>query len=114
MKKRRSDIQKLVSASRDVWRQSEIYGEVKKESKDPSRSGWFICRSCQTSREVIKIDHIKGIGRQPDGLADFGSWLPALFCFKANLQPLCADCHSAKTKTDKLKKAAAADSLEAG
>lgn len=99
MAKRRSDIAKLVSKSREVWRQSQVYQQVKKEHK--SRPGWFKCASCHKEREVIKIDHIKAIGKQPTNMLEFGPWLEKLFCSKENLQGLCNDCHKIKTKEDR-------------
>lgn len=100
MKKRRSDIAKLVTAARDIWRHSQVYSDVKRESRDPNRTGFYICKKCKGSREVIKIDHIKPIGKQPDYWEEFGIWLGKLNCLPLNLQPLCADCHKEKTKKD--------------
>ena len=100
MAKRRSDIAKLVSKSREIWRQSEIYQSVKRNSKVPKQPGWFFCKKCQHPREVIKIDHIEAIGKQPTEMKKFGEWLERLFCSAENLQALCADCHKEKTKED--------------
>mgnify|MGYP002067479399 CR=1 FL=1 len=100
MAKRRSDIAKLVSFSRQVWRQSLPVVEVKRTSKVPGKTGWFFCKKCQVPHEVIKIDHIEPIGKQPDVLSEFGSWLSKLFCGVKNLQALCALCHKDKTKED--------------
>lgn len=101
MKKRRSDIAKLVSHARNVWRQSENYQAVKKSCKVPGRSGWFKCALVGEIVEVIKIDHIKAIGRQPDTMEEFGQWLPKLFCHRTNLQGLCSSCHKIKTSEDR-------------
>lgn len=98
--KRRSDIAKLVSKSREVWRQSETYQAIKKSAKSPVKPGWFICLKCFETREVIKIDHKIPIGKQPDSMKEFGDWLERLFCGADNLQPICADCHKKKTKED--------------
>lgn len=103
MKKRRSDIAKLVSKSREVWRQSENYQSVKRMAKSAFKKSWFRCYKCGEDREVIKIDHIEPIGKQPDSMIDFGPWLDKLFCPVTNLQSLCADCHAAKTKEDNKK-----------
>ena len=97
MAKRRSDLAKLVSKSREVWRQSENYQFIKKESKSPEKKGWFICGLCGSTREVIKIDHVKPIGKQPDEMKEFGAWLEKLFCPVTNLMGVCADCHKKKT-----------------
>lgn len=104
MKKRRSDIQKLVTAAREIWRMSETHQQVKKDSRDPKRSGWFICGDCESSREVIKVDHKIPIGIQPIKMSDFGTWLQYLFCGIGNLKPICADCHKEKTKEENLKR----------
>lgn len=101
MAKRRSDIAKLVSKAREVHRQSEHYQAVKKSCKVPGKSGWFKCQTCHTEVEVIKIDHINPIGKQPDDLIEFGEWLRRLFCDSLNLQGLCNRCHSIKTKEER-------------
>lgn len=100
-KKRRSDIAKLVSAARNVWRQSENYQIVKKRCKDPNNTGWFICEKCKEKREVIKIDHVEPVGKQPDSLLEFGKWLGRLFCDLSNLNGLCSDCHKSKSKQER-------------
>lgn len=97
--KRRSDIAKLVTRSREVWRMSVVCQEVKRQAK--AGVGWYKCKLCGQSREVIRIDHITPIGKQPDSMIEFGSWLEKLFCGPANLQPLCQDCHKEKSKNDK-------------
>lgn len=101
MANKRSDISKLVSAARKIWRESENYKEAKKAAKDPQKTGWFICRSCSRSAEVIRVDHIEPIGQQPQTLSDFGGWLERLFCSLSNLQPLCTDCHKKKTALER-------------
>lgn len=101
MTKRRSDIAKLVSHSREVWRQSVNYQETKKCLRCPGRPGWFACENCGINAEVIRIDHIKPIGKQPTLLSDFGWWLPKLFCHPDNLQGLCNLCHKKKTKEER-------------
>lgn len=94
--RRRSDIAKLVTRSREVWRQSVKYQAIKRECKDPDRTGWFICRLCGQSREVIVVDHIVAIGKQPDSFLEFGTWLDRLF----NLPQMgiCRDCDRKKSK----------------
>lgn len=104
MANKRSDISKLVSAARKVWRESETYKEVKKAAKDPNKTGWFICKnpSCKNSSvEVIRIDHICPIGAQPSSLRGMGEWLERLNCPKDNLQPLCTMCHKEKTALER-------------
>lgn len=101
MKKRRSDIAKLVSSSRDIWRQSTKYQDAKRACRDPLRSGWFLCSLCGASRELIQIDHIEPVGRQPDHLGEFGPWLERLFNLPQ--RGICKDCHKVKTKEDKRK-----------
>lgn len=99
-KKRRSDIAKLVSKSREVWRQSENYQHIKKVQKIPHKPGWFDCAYCGGSVEVIKVDHVVPIGKQPDNFNEFGEWLTKLFCSTENLQGLCNACHKQKTKEE--------------
>lgn len=100
MKKGRSSIAKLVSKSRETWRQSEPYYACKRMSRSANIKGWFTCALCLKDREVIKIDHILPIGKQPDEMIEFGSWLEKLFCPLINLQGICTDCHKEKTKQD--------------
>jgi hypothetical protein len=102
--KRRSDIAKMVTAARDVWRQSETYQAVKKACKSKLRAGWFDCTRCLQLREVIRIDHIAAIGKQPTNWREFGPWLERLNCGDFNLQGICTDCHKVKTKHDKEKR----------
>lgn len=97
--KRRSDIAKLVTRAREVWRQSVKYQQAKRECRDPNRPGWFICCLCKASREVIQVDHIEPIGKQPDHLLEFGMWLERLFNLPQ--RGICKDCHKVKTKEDK-------------
>ena len=99
--KRRSDIAKLVSKAREVWRQSENYQFIKRDSKSDIKKGWFICGLCGSTREVIKIDHVNPIGKQPRSMVDFGAWLEKLFCSVSNLSAICADCHRKKTKEER-------------
>lgn len=101
MANKRSDIAKLVSAARKVWRESETYKEVKKAAKVPGRTGWYRCASCKCEFEVIRIDHISPIGAQPTTLLLFGAWLENLFCERNNLQPLCNSDHKAKTALER-------------
>jgi 5-methylcytosine-specific restriction endonuclease McrA len=54
-----------------------------------------------TEAEVIKIDHINPIGKQPDDLIEFGEWLRRLFCAISNLQGLCNKCHLIKSKEER-------------
>lgn len=101
--KRRSDIRKLITAARDIWRQSETY-QLAKKAAAATRKGWFRCAACAQEREVIKVDHIQPIGKEPAHLDQFGQWLVKLFCPLSNLQCLDKDCHHVKTKADKKKK----------
>jgi hypothetical protein len=97
--KRRSDIAKLVSHCREVWRQSEPYQKVKKLAKDPNRTGWFVCANCTQSREKIQVDHFEPIGKQPDSLVEFGPWLEKLF--HSPQWGICADCHKEKSTRER-------------
>lgn len=99
--KRRSDIAKLVSHSREVWRQSVPYQTVKKRCRIEGKTGWFKCELNGEEVEVIKIDHVVPIGKQPDSLEEFGTWLPKLFCSETNLQGLCNACHKIKSKEER-------------
>jgi len=104
VQKRRSDIAKLVSHSREVWRQSLKYQEVKRNSKILGKSGWFTCQTCGRETEKICIDHMIPIGKQPIDLSEFGAWLPRLFCGTENLEGICSDCHRDKSKRERRKK----------
>lgn len=101
--KRRSDIQKMVTRAREIWRGSVKYYEAKKACKDPERTGWYICSlpECGESREVIQIDHIEAIGKQPDTWEEFGPWLERLFNLPQ--RGICKDCHKLKGKEDRLR-----------
>ncbi len=99
MKKRRTDIAKLVSAARNVWRFSANYNEVKKLAK--KKSGWYQCCKCKRLTEKPKVDHIDAIGRQPISMFEFGTWLERLFAPVEATQVLCSECHKVKTKEDR-------------
>lgn len=99
--KRRSDIAKMVTAARDIWRQSVVYAEVKREGK--VRPNWFGCDVCKGEFQVIRIDHIEPIGKQPDRWEEFGPWLALLNCPKSNLQRLCLDDYRIKNNEDRKK-----------
>lgn len=101
MQKRRSDIAKLVSHSREVWRQSLNYQEAKRRCRIAGKPGWFDCQLCDNEVEVIRIDHIQPIGKQPVEIIQFGGWLDKLFCDASNLQGLCNACHKQKTKEER-------------
>ena len=101
MTKRRSDIAKLISDARNRWRQSQPYQEAKKKCKIVELTGWFRCANCANSVEVIRIDHIEPIGKQPFNYDGFGTWLNKLFCAVTNLQGLCNSCHRIKTKEER-------------
>lgn len=98
----RSDIAKLVSQARNVWRQSDNYKIVKRAAL--VRTGWYLCVICKQEHEIIKIDHIEPVGKQPKTMREFGDWLQRLFCDVANLRAICTDCHKIKTKEERRKK----------
>ena len=99
--KRRSDVAKLVSASRNVWRFSQNYHAARKQAQ--VKSGWYKCVHCKRSTEKPKVDHIDALGRQPISMFEFGTWLEHLFCPSELLQILCTECHNKKTKQDRKK-----------
>lgn len=101
MAKRRSDIAKLVSHCRMVWRQSLNYYQVKRVTRVIDKPGWFSCQTCGRETEKIQIDHMEPIGKQPQDFKQFGDWLTKLFCGTENLEGICTDCHKIKTKLDR-------------
>ena len=104
IKKRRSDIRKLISAARDISRQSLVSTEVKRRcritDKNDVHFGWYVCVKCQEHHEIIKDDHIVPIGKEPETFLEFGPWLEKLFCLISNRQGLCARCHKEKSKRE--------------
>lgn len=103
MAKRKSDIRKLICAARQISRQSIAHGDVKRAQKVPGKTGWWSCKSCGRETEVIRIDHVIPIGKEPDVLEEFGTWLPKLLCGTENLQGLCNACHKIKSKEERAK-----------
>lgn len=101
MTKRRSDIRKLICASRQISRQSVAHCEVKKSQKVKDKTGWWYCKLCGRETEVLRIDHIVPIGKEPDELGEFGPWLIKLLCGTDNLQGLCSGCHKIKSNEER-------------
>ncbi|MEG7682958.1 HNH endonuclease signature motif containing protein, partial [Listeria monocytogenes] len=61
----------------------------------------FECNACHNDfpAKDVQIDHILPvIGR--DGFTTWDSFINSLYCPKENLQVLCTECHSIKTKQE--------------
>lgn len=79
--------------------------EAKTEKKINQKSGriaqHFECNACHNDfpAKDVQIDHILPVvGR--DGFTTWDSFINQLYCSKENLQVLCTECHSIKTKQE--------------
>jgi len=101
--KRKTDLRKFICACRDIWRQSPEYHIARKLAHSLTKKGWFVCATCKQDRELIKVDHIVPIGKEPTDLHDpyVAVWVDKLFCSHLNLACLCVDCHKIKTKAER-------------
>lgn len=85
---------------RKIFHKWPAYWETIKEAR--VERGKYLCKGYGKEAHIIgakgfNIDHIDPIGP----LEDWNIWLERLFCDKDNLQLLCKDCHSKKTKDER-------------
>lgn len=98
--------QKLRRASL-VWKP---ISECKKRAKIPysgdnkRRKVSYVCESCkgEFDSKSVSVDHKLPIGSLQN-YSDLPQFVERLFCEIENLQLLCSDCHSVKTKLDNSK-----------
>ena len=62
----------------------------------------YKCASClqEFTQKDIQVDHLVPAVDPKTGWVDWNTFIERLFCEKDNLQCLCRECHSAKTKEE--------------
>lgn len=79
----------------------------KKINKNTGRlAQHYRCNACKeeyTSKDV-QVDHIEPVISPKEGFISWDVFIDALFCEHTNLQVLCKNCHSIKTKEEKKSK----------
>lgn len=63
----------------------------------------YKCNSCKKEfpQKEVQVDHINAIINPETGFVSWDVVIENMFCEEDNLQVLCLDCHSAKTKLEK-------------
>jgi Zn finger protein HypA/HybF involved in hydrogenase expression len=84
--------QKLKTAIRKVWAFSPVRREALKRVKQVTHE--WRCEHCERFTERPYVDHIKAVGLA----RDWNEFIKMMFT--EELQVLCRDCHSTKTKQD--------------
>lgn len=102
----------IKGALRRVFSRSELRRQVIEESviqgySDPSRprvKTWCRCAACQqpTPKSYVVADHIMPVVPVTVSFESMSldEVVDRLWCERANLQPICPDCHKVKTKTE--------------
>lgn len=78
----------------------------KRINKDTGRlAEHYKCAKCKKlfPLKQVQVDHIIPIVNPKDGFTTWDNFIKGLFCDKDNLQVLCKDCHSLKTKIERKK-----------
>ena len=84
---------------------ADAYVDTRINKKSGRLAKHYKCAKCKklfTSTNV-QVDHIEPIVG-PDGFTTWDNFIERLFCPIDNLQVLCTECHSAKTKKERKKK----------
>jgi 5-methylcytosine-specific restriction endonuclease McrA len=82
---------------------AEAKTEKKINRKTKRLAQHYKCNACKgdfPSTEV-QVDHIIPVIDPLTGFVDWNTYIERMFCEKSNLQVLCKDCHSIKTKEEK-------------
>jgi 5-methylcytosine-specific restriction endonuclease McrA len=87
-------LQYLTSHIRNAWR---YYSPERKQISKIQE-----CRICQCIGKM-KVDHINPVGKGPRTLEEVIPYIKRMFCPIENLQPICDQCHDAKTAEEKRK-----------
>ena len=82
---------------------SEAYVGQKINTKSGRMSKHYRCNTCQQEfpTKEVQVDHIKPIIDPITGFTTWDDVVYNMFCERDNLQVLCTDCHSSKTKQEK-------------
>lgn len=71
--------------------------------------GLYLCAECQqivpltrNKKKWVSVDHKEPIVNPHTGFTTWDSFINNLFCEEENLQTLCGDCHTKKSKEERL------------
>lgn len=93
----------LRSLSRKYPPRFETLKEAATEKKTNVKTGrlaqHYECAECRNDFPAtgVNVDHLIPVCDPEKGFEDWNTYIPRLFCEKANLQVLCSDCHSKKS-----------------
>lgn len=112
-KKRATLEQRIRSAMRKLWWESEQRREALKRAKVQGHQFW-ICEQCAELTPKPDVDHRFEVGKTPEvpptewRATDpaWGLWMHRLFCCSSNLVVLCKPCHAKRTADQRAAKAA--------
>lgn len=102
-----SFIQSMLRAGTRRWApKSEVMRRARVER------GWYICEGCgakgpttiKDKGKKVKnaiVDHIKPIVDPEVGFTTWDEYIEGMFCESSNLQLLCHDCHTSKSKEER-------------
>ena len=79
----------LKSAIRRIWRWSKQRRECLKTDK---------CAQCKSKSKVLFADHIHPVVDTKTGFKDWNTYIDRMF--NGDLQPLCEQCHKAKSNKE--------------
>jgi 5-methylcytosine-specific restriction endonuclease McrA len=77
--------------------------EKKKNEKTGRLAQHYRCNACKQefTSTSVQVDHRKPVVSPTTGFTSWDDYINALFCEAPNLQVLCKECHSLKTKKEK-------------
>jgi 5-methylcytosine-specific restriction endonuclease McrA len=85
----------------------ETLNAAKTEKKTNVKTGrlaqHYKCAGCKEefTQKDVQVDHIKPVVDPKKGFISWDVYIDRMFCESKNLQVLCKDCHTTKTKKEK-------------
>lgn len=99
----------LRSGTRRYPPKYQCLNAAKTEKKINEKTGrlaqHYRCAGCngEFTSTNIAVDHIAPVVDPKVGFVDWNTFIDRLFCTEDNLQALCTECHSTKTKKERAK-----------
>ena len=94
----------IVTALRRAWLRTPERYAVKQRVRHETKRHLFRCELCDGYFEKVTIDHIVPIVNPEEGFEDWSTFIKKLFVAASDLQSLCHDCHSEKTKEENVRR----------
>jgi 5-methylcytosine-specific restriction endonuclease McrA len=90
----------------------EAFVDKRINLKSGRLSAHYICNYCSGvfPTKEVNVDHVIPIVSTSKGFTTWDDFISNLFCPKENLQVLCTECHTSKTKTENTKRKSNANS----